>query len=68
MRYMTSRHRSEVSHDERACKRLLRGNVRQYGMVIALAAIVVLFQITTDGILLQPHQPDQPGHPERLRS
>jgi putative multiple sugar transport system permease protein len=35
-------------------KNLLRGNVRQYGMVIALVAIVVLFQITTDGILLRP--------------
>ena len=35
-------------------KNLLRGNVRQYGMVIALAAIVVLFQITTDGVLLRP--------------
>lgn len=32
----------------------LRGNIRQYGMIIALAAIVVLFQITTDGILLKP--------------
>ena len=35
-------------------KRVLRGNVRQYGMVIALATIVVLFQITTDGVLLRP--------------
>lgn len=33
---------------------ILRGNIRQYGMVIALAAILVLFQITTDGILLKP--------------
>jgi putative multiple sugar transport system permease protein len=33
---------------------VLRGNIRQYGMVIALAAIVVLFQITTDGVLLRP--------------
>jgi len=32
----------------------LRGNVRQYGMIIALAAIVILFQITTEGILLKP--------------
>ena len=35
-------------------KNALRGNVRQYGMVIALVAIVVLFQFTTDGILLRP--------------
>ena len=33
---------------------MLRGNVRQYGMIIALAAIVVLFQVTTDGVLLKP--------------
>lgn len=35
-------------------KDVLRGNVRQYGMVIALALIVVLFQITTEGVLLRP--------------
>ncbi len=35
-------------------KSVLRGNVRQYGMIIALVAIVVLFQVTTDGILLKP--------------
>src|SRR5829696_8830671 len=34
--------------------RVLRGNVRQYGMVIALATIVLLFQFTTDGVLLRP--------------
>ena len=33
---------------------MLRGNVRQYGMIIALAAIVILFQVTTDGVLLKP--------------
>lgn len=32
----------------------LRGNVRQYGMLVALALIVLLFQFWTDGILLQP--------------
>lgn len=35
-------------------KHMLRGNVRQYGMVIALVAILVLFQITTNGVLLRP--------------
>ena len=35
-------------------KKMVRGNVRQYGMIIALAAIVVLFQVTTDGVLLRP--------------
>ena len=32
----------------------LRGNIRQYGMLVALALIVVLFQIWTDGTLLMP--------------
>jgi putative multiple sugar transport system permease protein len=35
-------------------KALLSGNIRQYGMIGALIAIVILFQITTDGILLKP--------------
>src|SRR4051794_30873279 len=35
-------------------RRMLGGNVRQYGMVLALAAIMVYFQIRTDGILLKP--------------
>lgn len=33
---------------------LARNNVRQYGMLIALALIVLLFQIWTDGTLLLP--------------
>ncbi|MFE3457439.1 multiple monosaccharide ABC transporter permease [Nocardiopsis aegyptia] len=33
---------------------LLRGNARQYGMAIALVAIIVLFQILTGGLLLTP--------------
>ncbi|MBC9716903.1 sugar ABC transporter permease [Streptomyces sp. TRM66268-LWL] len=32
----------------------MRGNMRQYGMLIALGLIVVLFQIWTDGTLLMP--------------
>ncbi len=35
-------------------KKLIGGNMRQYGMLIALALIVLLFQITTKGILLKP--------------
>ena len=35
-------------------KKTVRGNLRQYGMIIALVAIVVLFQITTEGVLLRP--------------
>ncbi|GGV28921.1 ABC transporter permease [Kitasatospora herbaricolor] len=34
--------------------RALHGNIRQYGMLLALALIVVLFQIWTDGTLLMP--------------
>ncbi|GAA2335060.1 multiple monosaccharide ABC transporter permease [Streptomyces sparsogenes] len=32
----------------------LRGNVRQYGMLVALALIIVIFQIWSDDILLRP--------------
>lgn len=35
-------------------KAALHGNVRQYGMVVALAVIVLLFQLWTGGILLNP--------------
>src|ERR1700716_1043656 len=35
-------------------KTALQGNFRQYGMVAALAVIVILFQIGTSGILLKP--------------
>lgn len=35
-------------------KALLQGNFRQYGMVVALAVIVILFQVWTSGILLKP--------------
>ncbi|MEU0494072.1 multiple monosaccharide ABC transporter permease [Mycobacterium sp. NPDC006124] len=33
---------------------VLQGNFRQYGMVAALAVIVILFQVWTSGILLKP--------------
>lgn len=33
----------------------VRRNMRQYGMLLALALIVVLFQIWTDGVLLKPN-------------
>src|SRR5690349_19880478 len=35
-------------------KALLQGNFRQYGMVLALGLIVILFQVWTGGILLKP--------------
>lgn len=34
--------------------RAVRSNLRQYGMIVALAVIVVLFQIWTHGLLLKP--------------
>src|SRR6476661_1666922 len=34
--------------------RAMGGNVRQYGMIIALLLLVVMFQIFTDGLFLQP--------------
>ena len=35
-------------------KSLLRGNIRQYAMIIALIVVVVIFEILTKGILLKP--------------
>lgn len=35
-------------------RRLLSGNIRKFGMIIALFGIIVLFQLLTDGILLRP--------------
>lgn len=37
-----------------AIKNALKGNMRQYGMVLALFVVVALFQILTDGTLLLP--------------
>jgi len=34
--------------------RLFKNNLRQYGMVIALAFIMILFQVTTQGIMFKP--------------
>lgn len=35
-------------------KNLMRGNIRQYGMIVALVVIVIIFQVLTEGILLVP--------------
>lgn len=35
-------------------KKAFKSNIRQYGMLIALLAIVVFFQIVTGGVLLKP--------------
>lgn len=33
---------------------MFKNNIRQYGMIIALISIMLLFQVLTDGILLKP--------------
>jgi len=33
---------------------LLKGNLRQYVMFIALVVVIILFEITTKGVLLKP--------------
>lgn len=35
-------------------KKIFKSNVRQYGMLIALVSIMLLFQVLTDGLLLKP--------------
>ncbi|MCB9006090.1 MAG: sugar ABC transporter permease [Ardenticatenaceae bacterium] len=34
--------------------KILRENIRQYGMLVALIAIMIFFQVMTDGILMKP--------------
>jgi putative multiple sugar transport system permease protein len=41
--------RSEINLNHK-----LKGNIRQYMMIIALVVVVIFFQIVTDGILLKP--------------
>ena len=43
--------RASVVHDIR---KALSGNIRQYGMMIALLLLVAMFQVLTDGLFLQP--------------
>lgn len=35
-------------------RKALSGNIRQYGMMIALLLLVLMFQVLTDGLFLQP--------------
>lgn len=35
-------------------KQMIRHNIRQYAMLVALVVIMIIFQITTNGILLKP--------------
>jgi putative multiple sugar transport system permease protein len=37
-----------------ALKNIFKKNIRQYGMLIALVSIMILFQVLTDGTLLKP--------------
>lgn len=37
-----------------ALRKMLRGNVRDYGMYIALAVIMIIFNIATKGLMLSP--------------
>jgi putative multiple sugar transport system permease protein len=41
-------------NNESAFKSMIRNNMRQYSMIIALIFIMVLFQILTNGLLLKP--------------
>ena len=43
-----------------ALKKLFGGNTRQFGMIFALVALIVFFQIATDGLHAHLGQPDQP--------
>jgi putative multiple sugar transport system permease protein len=38
-----------------ALKKLFGGNTRQFGMIFALIALIILFQILTDGLTLTPN-------------
>ena len=35
-------------------RQLVRGNIRQYGMIMALVVLVIFFQFATNGVLLRP--------------
>jgi len=50
---MTSDTRPKESFGSQV-RKAMGGNVRQYGMIIALLALVLLFQVLTDGLFLQP--------------
>ncbi|MCZ4151653.1 ABC transporter permease, partial [Escherichia coli] len=34
--------------------KLFKNNIRQYGMIIALVVIMILFEVLTGGLLLKP--------------
>ncbi len=38
----------------KSLRRMLRGNIRQYAMIIAFIVVVIIFEFLTKGILLQP--------------
>jgi putative multiple sugar transport system permease protein len=45
---------TSARHEGRSGLRFLRNNLREYGILIALVAIMVFFQLATGGILLKP--------------
>ena len=46
--------RAAASHDTASTAAFLRRNFREYGMLLCLIAIMVFFQVMTDGTLMQP--------------
>ena len=52
MKYIMTQ--QEVMESMKTLSTLFKNNVREYGMLIALIAVMVFFQFQTDGILLKP--------------
>ena len=44
----------EIKTNNISLKEMFKNNIRQYGMILALIAIMMFFQMITDGALLQP--------------
>ena len=49
-----------------AISTVIKKNLREYGMLLSLAAIMIFFEIKTDGTLLQPLNLTKPGAAEQL--
>ncbi len=47
-------------------QKVLRQNIREYGMFIALFVIMAIFTYTTDGVFISVPQHQQPAQPDRL--
>ncbi|TMV85332.1 sugar ABC transporter permease, partial [Thioclava sp. BHET1] len=46
--------RREAGHQKPSVGAYLKNNMRQYGMLLALVAIMIFFQVMTDGTLMRP--------------